>query len=233
MDHGRVDLYRATYGQFAAPAYAEIRAETFGEDIGQTGWLTTDEHDLFLSWLELDRDDRVLDVACGSGGPSLRAARVAGCRVHGIDVHEDAVRTAQRQARQAGWAERAEFEQVDASKPLPFPDHAFDAVVCVDAINHLPDRAETLRAWARILKPAGRVLFTDPIVVTGPLSNAEIRLRSSVGFFLFVPPGFDERCLMEAGFRLVQREDRTENVARIARKWRMAREARTDELRRL
>ncbi len=233
MGHEKVDLYGTTYSHFAASIYAEIRADAFGEDIGQTSWLTVDEHDLFLSWLELDRGSRLLDVACGSGGPSLRAAQFAQCHVLGIDVHEQAIRTAQRQAGQAGLAGQVEFRQVDASKSLPFPDGTFDAVICLDAINHLPDRAGTLREWARILKPAGRAVFTNPIVVTGPLSNSEIQLRSSVGFFLFVPPGFDERLLMETGFRLIQKEDRTENMARISSRWCTAREAHAADLRRL
>lgn len=233
MEHGEVDHYGATYEQFAAQVYAEIRAQTFGEDIGQTGWLTVDEHDIFLSWLKLDHNCSLLDVACGSGGPSLRAARLTHCRVHGIDIHEDAVRTALIQAEQANLIEEVKFQQVDASKALPFSDASFDAVICVDAINHLPDRASTLREWARVLKPGGRVVFTDPIVVTGPLSNAEIALRSSVGFFLFVPSELDEELLVKAGFKLVEKEDRTENMARIAKKWRAAREARADDLRRL
>lgn len=233
MERAEVDHYGATYEKFSAQVYGEIRTRAFGEDIGQTGWLTADEHDILLSWLELDHDSRLLDVACGSGGPSLRAARLTHCRVHGIDIHEDAVRAALRQAEQAGLTGQAEFEQVDASGPLPFPDATFDALVCVDAINHLPDRARTVREWARVVKPGGRIVFTDPIVVTGPLSSAEIAVRSSIGFFLFVPEGFDEEVLLDAGCELVEKEDRTENMARIARQWRAAREERSGELRRL
>lgn len=233
MEQDKVDHYGATYGQFAAQVYAEVRAEAFGEDIGQTGWLTAQEHDLFLSWLELDEDSHLLDVACGSGGPSLRAARLTRCRVHGIDLHQDAVKTAQSQAEEAGLTGETEFQHVDASRPLPFSEGTFDAIICVDAINHLPDRAQTLREWARVLKPGGRVLFTDPIVVTGPLSNAEIAVRSSIGFFLFVPEGLDEELLAQAGLNLVHREDRTENMARIARSWHIARDAHASDLRRL
>jgi SAM-dependent methyltransferase len=227
------DLYGPTYGRFAARVYAEVRAEAFGEDIGQTGWLTADEQDLFISWLRLDRDSRLLDVACGSGGPALRAVRVIGCRVHGIDLHGDAVTAARSQAEQGGLAARAAFEQCDAGTSLPFTDAAFDAVMCVDAINHLPDRSRVLGEWARILKPGGRLVFTDPTVVTGPLSNEEIAIRSSIGFFLFVPPGLDERLLEDAGFELVAKEDRTENMALTAERWRAARERRADELRRV
>jgi SAM-dependent methyltransferase len=230
---GKVDHYGATYEQFAARVYADVRARAFGEDIGQTGWLTAGEQDLFLSWLNLDRSHYLLDVACGSGGPTLRAARLTGCRVHGIEIHRDAVRTARSKAEHAALPEVATFQQLDAGEPLPFSDAMFDAVICVDAINHLPDRGQTLREWARILKPGGRVVFTDPIVVTGPLSSEEIAVRSSIGFFLFVPPGLDEELLVGAGFDLVEKEDRTRNMAGMARKWREAREARADDLRRI
>ena len=131
----------------------------FGEDIGQNGWLTADEHDIFLSWLKLDRSSHLLDVACGSGGPSLRAARLKRCRVHGIDIHEDAVRTARGQAEEAGLTEEAKFQQVDASNPLPFSDEAFDAVICVDAVNHLPDRAQTLSEWGTGFEAEGSGCF--------------------------------------------------------------------------
>ena len=227
----RVDHYGATYGRFAASVYAEVRSEAFGEDIGQTGWLSAPEHDRFLSWLRLDRGDRLLDVACGSGGPTLRAVRLTGCTATGIDLHADAIRTAREQAGAAGLAGGAEFLQADASGTLPFPDAAFDAVICVDAINHLPDRAQTLREWARVLRPAGRVLFTDPVVVTGAVTGEELRTRSAIGTFLFVPAGYDEQVLEEAGFALEEREDRTGNMARIARRWHDARAARADVLR--
>lgn len=233
MEHDKVDHYGATYEQFAAKLYADIRAQAFGEDIGQTGWLTAEEQDLFLSWLKLGSGRRLLDIACGSGGPTLRAARLTGCRVHGVDIHKDAVRTARSQAEEAGLGEEATFEQMDAQEPLPFANAEFDAVICVDAINHLPDRAQTLREWARVLGPGGRVVFTDPIIVTGPLSNEEIAVRSSIGFFLFVPSGLDEELLADAGFELAEKEDRTENMARMARMWLEARQAHADDLRRI
>lgn len=233
MEHAEVDHYGATYEDFSANVYADVRAQAFGEDIGQTGWLTAEEQDVFLSWLNVDREHRLLDVACGSGGPTLRVARLTGCHVHGIDVHGKAVTTARIQARQAGLEAQATFDEVDASRPLPFPDTSFDAVLCVDAINHLPDRPQTLREWARVLKPEGRLVFTDPIVITGPMTNEEIAVRSSIGFFLFVPPSIDETLLADAGFDVIAKEDRTDNMARMARAWRAAREAHADDLRRI
>ena len=230
-----VELYGASYEGFAARLYADIRAETYGEDIGQTSWTDAAELATFSTWLQLDRGgERVLlDVACGSGGPALRFARLTGCRVRGIDAHAAAVQAARDQAGQAGLGERASFEQVDASQRLPFPDASFDAITCIDAILHLPGRPQVLAEWARVLKPGGRLLFTDPVVVSGAVTNEELAIRSSIGFFLFVPPGHDEALIAASGLELVTKEDRTENMALRAGRWRAARQQRAAELRRL
>jgi SAM-dependent methyltransferase len=226
-----VGHYDAQYGHFASQLYARIRLETFGEDIGQNGWLTAEEHDLFIGQLALTPESQLLDVACGSGGPTLRIARRAGCEVDGVDVHEQAVAAARARAGQEGLSALARFHCLDASRPLPFPDASFDGLICVDAVNHLDDRARIFADWARLLRQGGRLVFTDPTVVTGPLTDAEIAVRSSIGFFLFVPPGLDERLLRDAGFDVLETIDRTENMARMAERWRAAREARAQDLR--
>lgn len=226
-----VDHYGAQYGHFASKLYAEIRAEAFGEDIGQNGWLTADEHDLFISWLDPGTDSTVLDIACGSGGPTLRIAKQTGCRVQGIDVHEQGIEQARARVDREDMGSRARFEPCNAAQPLPFADGSFDGIICIDAVNHLPDRAWVLKEWARVLRPGAALVFTDPIVVTGPLTNEEMTIRSSIGFFLFVPVGANERFLDEAGFELVESVDRTENMARMAHAWRAAREARVEALR--
>jgi 2-polyprenyl-3-methyl-5-hydroxy-6-metoxy-1,4-benzoquinol methylase len=110
--------YNANYANFQADLYAQIRREAFGEDIGQNSWLTSDEQDKFLEWLDLSPGKRLLDVACGAGGPALRIAAVTGCSAVGIDVHEEAVTTASSLAAQRGLAERAEFRPTDATGPL-------------------------------------------------------------------------------------------------------------------
>jgi len=74
----RVDLYDSTYGQFTEQVLAAVRAETFGEDIGQNSWITADEFDTFLSWLPLSSSSHVLEIACGSGCPALHLARTLG-----------------------------------------------------------------------------------------------------------------------------------------------------------
>jgi 2-polyprenyl-3-methyl-5-hydroxy-6-metoxy-1,4-benzoquinol methylase len=227
----RLGHYDANYGNFQTELYAEIRREAFGEDIGQSSWLTADEQDRFLGILELSPGKSLLDVACGSGGPALRIATKTGCSLMGVDMHEDAISTANSLAEQHGLSGRAQFRVANAAEPLPFPDAFFDAITCIDAINHLPDRPRVLSDWARLLKPGGRLLFTNPITVTGPLTNQEIAIRSSIGFFLFVPADYDRRVISECGLRLLLSEDVTENMAQMAARRAAARGSRSHFLR--
>jgi hypothetical protein len=69
--------------------------------------------------------------------------------------------------------------------------------------------------------------------VTGPLTNAEIAVRSSSGLYLFVPHGYDDRIITQCGLRVVVCEDRTSNMAEIAERRRNARESRNSALRRI
>lgn len=222
--------YDANYGNFQTELYAEIRREAYGEDIGQNSWTTADEQDKFLGWLGLAPEKTLLDVACGAGGLTLRAAAMRGCSVVGVDIHESAIVTARSFAADRGLGKRANFQIANAGEPLPFPGETFDAVMCIDAINHIPDRQRTLADWARVLRPSGKLLFTDPITVTGPLTDNEIRIRSSSGFYLFVPEGFDERAMDDCGLRLLKRENVTRNMAEIAGKRWKARETKKNAL---
>lgn len=137
---GGVDLYGASYRNFASALYAEIRRGAFGEDIGQTGWLTAEEQDLSspgwgcrqppaCSTSHAARADR----PCGSQkGPDAR--------VVGLDLHAEGIAGAKARAKERGLEDRAEFHDGDAAAPLPFADRSFDALMCIDAVNHLPDR---------------------------------------------------------------------------------------------
>jgi hypothetical protein len=89
---------------------------------------------------------------------------------------------------------------------------------------------KVLTDWHRILRPRGRLLFTDPVVVTGQLSNEELRNRSSIGFFLFTPAGHNERLLLETGFNVREVRDVTDAVATVSRRWHDARAKRRERL---
>jgi len=229
----RVDLFDNTYKHFTEEVLDAIRKDTFGTDIGQNSWVTVDEYERFVIWLKLSAESHVLEVASGSGGPSLYLAQTTGCRVTGIDANENGVATATEMAENSEQRERVTFKVVNATSELPFADNSFDALFCIDSMNHFPNRQDVFKEWHRVLRPGGRALFTDPVVITGPVTNDELALRSSIGLFLFVPPGANDRFIEQAGFRLVQQEDVSDNAALVSGRWHQSRQAHRDDLLRI
>ena len=222
-----VDLYDSSYTGYAAEVYREIRQETYGLDLGQTGWMTAEEFHSFFSLLNLNSSSRVLEVGGGAGGCAVYLAQTVGAEITGIDVNENGICNAEELAHANGLTGRVRFLCLDAGDKLPLADCSFDAVFSNDAMCHIPHRLETLREWHRVLRPEGRMLFTDALIVTGILSNYEIATRSSIGTYFFLPPGENERLIEQAGFCSLSTRDLTASAAAIAQRWFEARARRS------
>lgn len=216
-----VPLYASAYAGFGVRD--RVREATYGDDIGQSGWVTADELERFAEWLGLNRESRLLDVGCGSGGPGLRLAETSETSVVGIDRLNEGIVTATRLAQERGLSERAEFVQADAGDRLPFADQSFGAVISIDVMCHLPNRREILSEWHRVTTPGARILFTDPTIITGLITDSEIAARSSIGTYVFAAAAKNDELLAKAGFELLRCEDLTENMAAMAGRWHDAR----------
>lgn len=216
-------LYDHAYGQYANPAEAAVRRETYGDDIGQSSWTTAEEWLHFADRLEIVAGSAVLEVGSGSGGPASYLAEMRQCHVTGVDINEHGVRNGRALASTKQLDHLLQFEATDASKPLPFADASFDAVISNDAMCHIRDRLSVLRDWKRVLRPGGRILFSDAMVITGQITNAELASRTSIGTYVVVPPGENERLLAAAGFTLLGTEDVTDAAGRIGERWHAAR----------
>lgn len=222
VGHG-FNFYGPQYARFYSELATELRREVYGEDIGQQGWRNATEQAEIADLLRVGPDSHVLDIACGAGGPSLALVEKTGCRLTGLDTEAEGIAHAQVHTVERGLADRATFAVLDCGGPLSFPDGGFDAVLCIDAICHLPDRYATLSEWARLLRRGGRLLFSDPVVLTGAVAKTELDIRAATGVFLFVPPGINERAIKNAGLTLLRCEDRTTATADIAARWHAAR----------
>jgi ubiquinone/menaquinone biosynthesis C-methylase UbiE len=225
-----VDLYNGAYSNYGLDVYRDVRVETYGEDFGQTSWVTTEESAEIPRLLALRPDSSVLEVGCGSGGYALHLAERVGCSLLGLDLNAPGIQNANQLASTRGLNSRARFELCDASKTLPFEEATFDAAFSNDVLCHLRGRTGVLSEIFRILKPGGRMLFSDALVVGGMISHEEIATRSSIGFYVYSPPGENERLLEQAGFRDVRVTDTTPSAARIAKRWFEAREQRKEKL---
>ena len=93
--------------------------------------------------------DRVLDVACGTGIVARRAA-ARGAEVVGADLNGQMLAVASAAEPAIEWLE------ADAAD-LPFPDGAFDVVLCQQGLQFMPDPAAAVAEMRRVLAPGGRL----------------------------------------------------------------------------
>jgi ubiquinone/menaquinone biosynthesis C-methylase UbiE len=101
---------------------------------------------------------RVLEVAPGPGFCAIEIAKAGRYSVTGLDISESFVRIARKNARDAGVA--VDFRQGNASA-MPFPDAAFDFVVCSAAFKNFSDPIGALNEIHRVLEPGGRASIYD------------------------------------------------------------------------
>ena len=108
----------------------------------------------------LQGGERVLDVACGTGILARLAAQVVGAagQIVVLDVNEGMLGMA-RTVPQRHDGPSIEWRQSDAAAVLPFPDAAFDVVLCQAGLEFFADRAAGLREMARVLVPGGRLVL--------------------------------------------------------------------------
>jgi SAM-dependent methyltransferase len=225
-----VDLYDTAYSHYEADVYRQVRIATYGEDLGQTSWVTNEESAEIPRILALTPASRVLEIGCGSGRYALQIAETVGCSVVGVDINKAGIDNANNLARGRNLADRISFQQCDVSQKLPFAESSFDAAFANDVICHIAGRPAVLHKVFRILKPLGRFVFSDALIIGGIVSHQEIAARSSIGYYLFSPPGQNDDLIRKAGFQLVEARDTTDHAALIAKRWHGARNEHRDAL---
>ncbi|HEY6930465.1 MAG TPA: class I SAM-dependent methyltransferase [Thermoanaerobaculia bacterium] len=193
----------------------QFRGEAYGEDIGQHSWVTAEELRGDIPRLALSRSSRLLDLGCGPCGPLTFVVSTVGCEGAGVDQSRPALDSGRARAATLGLQDRISLRQGDLDEPLPFGSGSFDAVMSLDVVIHLKNRTPFFHEVARILN-GGRFLLTDAGVKTGPVKEEEALARSVHGVTRLVAPGENEADLEAAGFRLLEREDRTASVVRNA-----------------
>ncbi|HEX3299499.1 MAG TPA: methyltransferase domain-containing protein [Actinomycetota bacterium] len=122
--------------------------------------------------LELKPGDRLLDVGCGTGAASRRAAAVAGSVV-GADLSSEMLKEARQLAR---GIDNVTFVQADA-EALPLEDASFTAILCTNSFHHYPNPAAAIGEMARVLVPGGRLLVGDPCADVCTVRVADLFLK--------------------------------------------------------
>ena len=137
--------------------YDEVAADWWSDDIrwvrtlknmvpGRLAWFSR-----HLNWA----DKAVLDLGC-AGGFMAEALTNKGAKVTGIDPAAHAITAATARAEHM---DQAIQYDVGVGENLPYPDDHFDAVVCVDVLEHVDNLTKVLAEVTRVLKPGGIFLY--------------------------------------------------------------------------
>lgn len=108
-----------------------------------------------LDVLQVKPEDYVLDAGCGSGLTACYLAKIAGCRIIGVDINSQMIEKARLRAEKEGVSHLVDF-RVSSVYELPFNDNQFDYVIA-ESITVFLDKVKVYREFYRVLKPEGRV----------------------------------------------------------------------------
>jgi SAM-dependent methyltransferase len=138
---------------FAAVTAAQQRTWSDG-DFSMVASMITGVAESLADALQILPDERVLDVACGSGNGAIAAAR----RSWGGAVGADFVPALLERGRERAAAERLGVEFVEAdAQDLPFEDGSFDVAMSIFGAMFAPDQQRTANELLRVVRPGGRI----------------------------------------------------------------------------
>jgi demethylmenaquinone methyltransferase/2-methoxy-6-polyprenyl-1,4-benzoquinol methylase len=144
--------------------------------------------------LVLQPDDRVLDVATGTGAVALELVEQHGCSVVGIDRSAEMLDIARSRIAARGLASTIELREARA-EALPFADASFDALTVTYLLRYVDDPAATLRELARVVRPGGTMAMLEfgvpPVAAIRALWELYVRLGLPLAGRLLSPGWYE------------------------------------------
>lgn len=119
-----------------------------------------DINPLRLGWIDRNcglRGKKVIDVGCG-GGLLAEGMASLGADVTGIDLGDKALGVARLHLYESGLS--VDYRHISAEQMAAEHPDTFDAVTCLEMLEHVPDPASIVRACALLVKPGGSVFFS-------------------------------------------------------------------------
>lgn len=140
--------------------HSEKRDISFGKraekyDIGFEGRMSRKFYDMLIDSIEINKGDKLLDVACGTG-EILYRLHDKQVKEYGIDIDDKMLNVARRKCPEAGF-------QNGTCDSLPYEDEYFDVATTCMAYHHFDNRRGFEMEAGRVLKSGGYLYIADPI----------------------------------------------------------------------
>ena len=163
---------------------------------------------------KINESTHVLDLCCGLGGPARYLAYHYGCRVTGVDMNTDRLAGAVRLTERTKLQDRVLFHHANALQ-TGLADETFDVIVSQEAFCHIPNKKTLITECVRLLRPGGRIVYTD-ILARSSMTN-EIRSRLETEMVFSELSTLEQYChlLEEKGCQVIEVEDLSDNWAQI------------------
>ena len=130
---------------------------------------------------KINESTHVLDLCCGLGGPARYLAYHHGCRVTGVDMNTDRLAGAVRLTERTKLQDRVLFHHANALQ-TGLADETFDVIVSQEAFCHIPDKKTLIAECVRLLKPGGRIVYTDILARNSMTNEIRSRLENEMAF---------------------------------------------------
>jgi SAM-dependent methyltransferase len=164
--------------------------------------------EIFLDQLDITADDSVLDVGCGLGGASRFAAQEYGCRVTGIDLTDEYVKTGEVMCKWVGLENLITLERGDATA-TPYPDGTFDKSYMMHVGMNIEDKQSLAMELHRVLRPGGRLGIYDVMRVGNGALRFPVPWATNPEESAVSSPDAYRDSLEAAGFRVIAEHDRS------------------------
>jgi ubiquinone/menaquinone biosynthesis C-methylase UbiE len=196
VDFYQTDLVRLLFGDSMHPGSLELTNE-------------------LAEKIEIVKESKVLDVACGFGTTAIYIAKNFGCYVTGIDLSEKNVLEAKKISLMEGTSNLTNFKVSDAENIVDFGDETFDYALSECSFCLFPDKKKASEEIYRVIRKQGRIGLSD-IVISQQIPQ---NVKDTLNKFVCILEAENERqytkYLETAGFTNIQFYDKKYAILKL------------------
>jgi sarcosine/dimethylglycine N-methyltransferase len=217
----QVDTDRDTYRKFYDTELSALLSAIWGGNLHMGLFTETREplvraqqrtKDRMARAAGLAAGQRVLEVACGAGATAIHLARSYGVSVDATNIAQAQLEEAAQNAQAADVSDRVSFVFADYHR-LPGPSEVYDCWWCQEALLYATDRTHVFSEARRVVKPGGRIVFSDLTLSDGLSQTERQRFSADIRAPHLWPIEDYDRLFARMKFKIIEQQDWSSHVA--------------------